>query len=278
MSHFFRMRALNLFLLVVSASGVLSCYRAKNTPLADTPPAFRVSASYSNGYMYGGGSIADSICTFSVLDSTILNLDLSFDLISGSPANYPITCTIGGLPNGCSVLPSNSQTFKLSYRPSFKISVNSSPGIYPFNINIQSQINGTQNYAGHLHVLPVLDGAPTIAGTYSCNDQCGFSPAVTSYSYTATVSTISGHPHWINIKNFRGLGDSVIVSAYVTMSDAFDPLRGYIDIPLQTVGGYTIVSRGRGYYGNNGKPYISVDRDTVIHAGDTQTCYVQLRQ
>jgi len=242
-----------------------SCYKADNSGIPKGQPTFTITVS--------GVSIADSAMTFQVNDSSSFGIDLSFNIIAGYPSNYPITCYISNLPNGITAL-TDSFVFKLNGRPSFSLTVNADTGIYYANINVATVAGALKTYPIRIHVLPVPDCAPGLAGSYTGSDACGhFSIGDIWYSYTASITAVPGQPHWISITNFKGLGDSIIVYATVNCG-------GGVDIPVQTTKGYTIFGRGKGYSGlqENGKPWISIYGDTVIHAGDTQTCYTQLKR
>src|SRR5580700_10633773 len=89
------MKKIKLLLLLLLYS---SCYKAVNTNQSNIAPTFTITAG--NSYSYSGGNIADSVITFTINDSTILNIGLTFTLLSGNPENYPITAFISGLPKG----------------------------------------------------------------------------------------------------------------------------------------------------------------------------------
>ncbi len=259
-----------------------SCYKANNTRLPASIPVFSMSLQAGGGInVSGGGNFTDSNNTIKVNDSLPFSMAIYFSLISGNPENYPITCFISGLPAGISLTSPDSVTFKLSSQAGFNFSVaTADTGVYTYYVNIRTP-DSLKSYPVHVHVLPVPDGAPGLAGTYAGNDPCGhFSIGSVWYTYTAVVSTIPGRPHWISIQNYRGLGDSVIVNAFVTATYPSSPWVGSVSIPLQTVNGYTIYGSGNGGYGiqENEKPWISIYGDTIIHAGDTQTCYLQLTE
>lgn len=253
-----------LFCLVCS-----SCYRADKTHLNTGIPVFKIYTNNSYPY-YGGGSIADSIVTFKVRDSNSLNISLTFSLLSGNPENYWINASITGLPNGI-VCAKSADTFMLNYKANFYLNVTADTGIYTIYINISAD-NLAKTYPVKIRVLPPEDDAPSLAGTYSGSDPCGhFSIGSVWYTYMTTVSTVPGYPHWVAIKNFRGLGDSIVVYGFVYTGS------GKIDLPVQTIGGYTIFGRGKGYYSNDTHPSIHIYGDTIVHGNDTQTCYTQLK-
>ncbi len=220
-------------------------------------------------------NVLNSEVMVDVTDSTQSYLNFYFYLIAPNRLDDSVTCSLSGLPAGI-IDSSGAASFKLPQSWNVHLNVNTDTGIYTVNLSI-SGAYGQQTYPVLIHVLPVPDGAPGLVGTYSGSDPCGhFSIGDVWYTYTAKVVTFPGRPHWIGIQNYRGLGDSIVVQALV-----YGVGIGGINIPLQTVGGYTIFGNGTGYFGvsdSSNKPWISVFGDTIIHAGDTQTCYMQLHQ
>ena len=254
-----------------------SCYKANNVRLPATTPVF-------NMFMQTGGGISVSTSNniITINDSLSYSTTIIFSIISGNPENYPVTCFISGLPAGISLTSPDSVTFKLSSSVEFNFSVaTADTGIFTYYVNVRTP-DSLKSYPVRVHVLPVPDGAPQLVGAYSGQDNCWhFSSSSVPYSYTATIDTVPGQHHWISIRNYRGLGDSVVVYASVTIGYIIDPSSGTIDIPLQTTGGYTIYGRGTGsfgIYGQYNRPYISIERDTVIHAGDSVVCNTTLYQ
>ena len=220
-------------------------------------------------------NIQNSVVTVNVVDSGQAYLSFYFYIIAPNRLNDSVTCSLSGMPTGI-IDSTGTGAFMLPQNWSVHLNVNTDTGFYVVNFNI-SGAYGQHTYPVRLHVLPVPDGAPGLAGTYSGSDPCGhFSIGDVWYTYTAKVITYPGRPHWIGIQNYRGLGDSIVVQAIV-----YGVGIGGINIPIQTVGGYTIFGNGTGYFGMSemgNKPWISVFGDTIIHAGDTQTCYMQLSQ
>jgi hypothetical protein len=251
-----------VFLLLMLLCLFGSCYKTSNVPVPQGPPVFDVKV--------GGVSLKNSKPSFTVNDSGLVTIYVEFSLTSGSPENYPITCYLSGLPKGTTSTP-DSTTFKLNDRLDFTLSVQGDTGIYTFNINVVTS-GGTSSYPVSLHVLPVVDYAPHYVGTYTGSDPCGyFSLGSIWYTYTATVATVPGSHNWLTIKNYRGLGDSIIVYAQ---------LRDGLAVPIQTVKGYTIFSNTTGFgtigTQENQKPTFLM-RDTVVHNNDTLTCMLQLK-
>ena len=129
---------------------------------------------------------------------------------------------------------------------------------------VSSRNKGSKQYPVTLHVMPVPDGAPGLAAVYAGSDPYGhFSIGDVWYTYTATVTTVPGQPHWISIKNYRGLGDSISVMASVVSSDQDTYWIGSINIPIQTVHGYTIYGNGKGSMAyrkmeNHGSPSMEI--------------------
>lgn len=228
-----------------------------------------------NDFTLNGYSIKNGVVTIDVIDSQKSYLDFYFYSIAPNRSNDFVTCSLSGLPAGI-IDSTGTGTFSLPNNWDALLNVNTDTGIYVVNFNI-SGAYGQHTYPIRIHVLPVPDGAPGLAGTYTASDPCGhFSIGDVWYHYTAQVVTFPGRPHWIGIKNYRGLGDSIVVQAFVMGAGI-----GNVNIPLQTVGGYTVYGNGTGYFGksdSSNKPWISIYGDTIIHAGDTQTCITQLNQ
>jgi len=265
----------SLFLItVLSVTGYFSCYRALNTPWPANAPVYDIleNENYDK-------SVIKSIDTFSCNDSLTLELNLYFSLLSGNPANCPFTCFLTGLPPGVSG-GGDSTTFKLNYYIRYSLFLNLDTGFYPFYINVRTPVYGLQKYKAVMHVLPVTNNAPALAGNYRGSDPCGYFSQGSYWAfYTANVTTVPGHPNWIGIQNFRGLGDSIIVYCFMPWMQS-----GIINIPPQTTHGYTIYSRGNGYFGfedstgTQHQNWISIFGDTIVHGADTQTCSTQLKQ
>jgi hypothetical protein len=216
----------------------------------------------------------------SINDSAATAATVYISLMKGDPPNDKVSCFFSDLPSGVTTsFDTTSRMLPATFNGT--ITAKCDTGLYTIKLNVSSRNMGLKQYTYHLHILPVIDGAPGLTGTYSGSDPCGhFSIGNSWYNYTSSVSAVPGKPHWISIKNYRGLGDSIFVYAAVTCTDAATSWVGSINIPVQTVNGYTIFGRGKGYYGiqENQRPWISVYGDTIIHAGDTQTCYTQLKQ
>jgi len=259
---------MRITLLILLSLAIASCYRANNTPAPYSLPRFNILAGN------GSRNLKNSSLVLDARDSTNLVIDLSFQLISGNPENYPISCYISNLPGGISVV-QDSFTFKLNMQISFSLSIKTDTGYYTANINVVTPDSGLKTYPVLIHVSPVEDCSRQFSGVYTGKDPCGhFAIGTYWQNYTAVITAVPSMPHWITIQNYHGLGDSIIVYAFVNCNES-------IDIPLQTVKGYTVYGRGKGYWGNGndtqpGKQPIHIYGDTIVHAGDTTTCYTQL--
>ena len=249
-----------------------SCYKITPIPKSTAAPTFDILAAAYSDFGSSSGNLKDSAITISLRDSSSVSLRLDFRLLSGNPENFPVTCSVSGLPPGFSCTP-GSVNFELSYIIEFNISAQTDTGIYAATVFVTTPI-GSNIYPIRIHVGAVRDCATGLTGIYNGSDPCGhLSLGDIWYTYQAIVDPVAGQPNVLAIKNFRGLGDSIVVYAHISCG-------GGVAIPVQTCKGYTFMGRGSAYYStqdNNGKPWISIYRDTIIHNGDTQTCATQLK-
>lgn len=260
------MKRNTLFLLTFIALFYCSCYQRDSYYV---PPPVYNTVSIGSSVMDG-----NAVVTFN--DSQEAQIMIYVSLITNDP-NDRVSCYFTGVqPPIIATCDTTSKSLPASIYGKFTI--NCDTGYYDMILNVNSRNKGLKQYPFKLHVLKVPDAADGLKGTYYGNDPCGhFSLGDVWYQYTSTVSAIPGYPHWISIKNFRGIGDTFYVNAMVS-GTGYD---GGVTIYPQTHGGYTIY--GTGYYGpdtgpgGNEKPSFSV-RDTIVHNGDTQTCILQLHQ
>lgn len=143
-------RALKILYFFAAITVYSSCYKPNNPPRPYTTPTFSIFARELYYYYDNEGSIQDSIVIFNVNANDSLTLYLTFDLISGNPENYPITCFIDGFANG--ITASDSETFKLNYFTPFTIYANKDTGVYPFYINVRTPAYGLKSYPALLHI------------------------------------------------------------------------------------------------------------------------------
>lgn len=251
-----------------------SCYKAGN--VKDTSsPNFCIICKVNGSSYHGenGGNIKDSIIKFNVNDSSTLDLNFQFSIISGTAAGYPITCLLKELPAGITAT-TDSFTFRLNYNFTCSLKIAAGAGDYVIYATVET-ISGSNRYPIHIHVSPAptpSDCAPNVVAVYSSNGNYvnRSTGAASSDSCTVSISIMPGQAHWVIIKNLRGIGDSFNVSAYVNCD-------GNITIPLQTSYGYSIY--GLGGYGKDICDKMAINfHDTIIHATDTFICTAYLRQ
>ena len=254
------------FLTPILSLLLCSCYRPETPPVQTGSPAFTMALQATNRITAaGGGNFADSVITLTINDSGSFGMTINFSLISGNPEKYPITCSISGLPAGIVPTSSDSLTFRLSYNANFNFSVAADTGIYSCYINIRTP-DSVEAYPIRLRVTPPVTCVSNLTGTYSGSDPCSTLTGEVWYTYTATVTSIPGKSSWVNISNFRGLGDSILVQALIGCSS------NYIVVPVQSMAGYTFY--GSGSY-SDGELII---QDTFVHGTDTQICITQLNR
>jgi len=212
-----------------------------------------------------GVSVKHGIVTLEIIDSQKKSLDFYFTLIAANRLNDSVSCTLSGFPAGITDS-AGAGEIKLPGTWFHSINVITDTGLYVINFGVSGP-NGSDSYPINLHVIPLPDYAASLAGVYTSNDPCGhFSYGdVWSGNYTATVTGTPGMRHWLSISNFRSLGDTIVVNAWVQNYP-----QNNIIIPLQTTQGYTFC--GTGTYGD----VEILIQDTIIHASDTQTCITQL--
>lgn len=92
----------------------------------------------------------------------------------------------------------------------------------------------------------------------------------TTDTCTVTAAAVPGQAYWVWLKNLRGLGDSVIISAAVDCNHN-------ITIPVQTLYSYTIYDSGGYSLDIHNKMSMTI-RDTIIQASDTMVGVAYLRQ
>ena len=259
-----------LIAITVFAVALASCYKAHNPPRASMPPAYKILID--NDY-YWKASITDSITTYITNAYSRTKFNLSFELTSGDPVNYPIIFYTTDLPNGITIS-QDTFLFKLNKRINFFLEATTT-GTFTINFNVFVVNKGLTTYPMIIKVKGCTD---ELAGTYAGYDPCGhFSYGTVWYDYKAIVTTVPGDENGIRIKNFHGLGDDIEVYAIANCDHT-------LTIPLQTINGYTFYSRGKGTWGlssslNNGsKPFIASNSDTTVYNGDTLTCFTQLQQ
>ena len=241
-----------------------SCQRPVNVQQPTGTPVFKMYLT-ANNYSSAGSYFTDSLVTLKVNDSAQFSMGVTFSLISGNPESYPITCFITGLPTG--VVPSvvDSVTFRLSYNAQFSFTAAADTGLYTCYINIRTP-DSTKAYPIRLHIVPPVTCAAGLAGNYSGSDPCSTDTGEIWHVYTSIVESIPGNSSRVNITNFRGLGDSVLVQAIIGCS------TNSIVVPLQTAAGYT-------FYGTGSYSQAELlIQDTFIHGGDTQICITQLNR
>jgi hypothetical protein len=250
-----------------------ACYKVEQVPKDNSIPTYAFSLN--------SGNPEDSVMTLSVLDSQDFSFNMSFRRISGNPENLSIHVSLDSLPVGITA-ETNAFAFKLNSDVQINLHVAiPKRGDDTIRLKVFDSSNGLRVYRVHIHILPPLDGATALRGTYTGLDGCNFLSGMSiDYNYTAVIDTVAGHPHWISIKNFRGLGDSVVVMAFVTCYNQYSNYSGNIDIPVQTVAGYTIGSTVTGYYGTGGteKEMIDITSYTMSYAGGSLSCSAQLNQ
>ena len=208
--------------------------------------------------------------TIELIDSTSSFLTLNFSLTSGFPENFPVTCSLTGLP-GTIVDSPGSFTFKLNYQLSFKIAVNADSGLYTANINVASS-QGTQSYPIRMHVTPKPASAGFV-GYYIGSDPCGhFNYDSVIHVYSTEISGVLTNPNELSISRIAGdYGVYVYFSGHAPYAT--------LTLPLQTTNGVTIYGRGfstsdSGIYA--GQPTIFIN-DTIVNGTDTQTCFTQIK-
>lgn len=249
-----------LIAICIIATG---CYRPRLITRAGIPPKYNIISASNTGNTRQ--SIPDSTATLSLTDSIDSYVGISFELTGGDATGYSVLCYFTDLPPGITV-EKDSATAYLNGTAGFKFSAATTPGTYPAKIAIVTPDKGLQVYPVAFKVLPVPDCAQGLEGEYTGSDPCGhLAYGQFWYTYTATVTTVPGHPHMIKITNFHGLGDSIEVFATISCGYSFD-------IPVQTVHGYTFMSRGKGNWEYGLRSY----GDTTVYMGDTTTCFTQL--
>ncbi len=229
-----------------------SCYTKQDNNIIKYP---------YNTTTLNGHNLRDSgkIITITGRDSSTTYLDFYFALIDANRKSDVISCSLSGLPAGIVDSPgAASYLLPLGLHTPLHIS-NTDTGLHTFYVHI-SGAYGDHTYPVQLHVLPPFDNALGLVGTWSSTHNCG------TDSCMMTISPVAGQPHWINIRNFQCLGDSVIVHASVSDS-------GLITIPYQTSNGYSIFGhRQLSALGMSAEQAFTI-QDTVIDGSDTMVCF-----
>ncbi len=245
---------------------IISCSKPANNVTVDTKTKFKFITFASDDY-YTSGNIKDSLLTFTINDSSGFGLRMTFTLTAGSAANYPVKASIIGNTPGVKITPSTF-VFALNQTIEFSFSVIADTGVYDYVVHIETS-DGTNDYPIKLHVLMPFDWADYWQGKYSGSDPCWhFSHSGSIWHiYEAEMNKTPGRPHWLSIKNFRGMGDSAVIIANIWGSGG----SLNFDVPRQSVNGLTVW--GSGY--TMGSEIVV--NDTIIYASDTQTCRTQLK-
>jgi len=219
---------------------------------------------------YLSGNVKDSIVTIDLIDSSVSYLPLNFTLTSGFPENYPMTCSLSGLPTGMTDSP-GSFSFKLSYQASIKLFVNADTGLYTVNLNVGTP-QGPLVYPFRLRVRPRPASAGFV-GSYIGSDPCGhFNYDSVIHVYSTEIFGVSTNPNELSISRIAaGYGVYVYISGYAPYAT--------LTLPLQTTNGVSIYGRGfstadSGAYA--GQPMLFI-YDTIVMGTDTQTCMTQIK-
>jgi hypothetical protein len=158
-------------------------------------------------------------------------LSIKAKLLTGNPANEPITVSVEGLPTGIKV-DSSSFTFKLNKDFAFTFhSNNAAEGIYPIRIVAANNTTGTQVYNINLTVGPQANCIVTLPSYYDATSSC-FANTV-----TGDIDTVPG------ILNRMKITIPQLFDIYADV----DCVNSTFDIPVQQVQGDTTL-QGRGYY------------------------------
>lgn len=200
--------------------------------------------------------------------NSMYNFSFTIKVLSGKIAENKLTCSIEGLPAEVVVTPDSLVVGQL-LGGVFSFNVGNLPiGYYPFLLKIRSQKYGLQVYHLSLHIVPLPDYAPLLAGTYdSCYDYCG---GIDFVHYASQVTTVVDTPFLIKLNNIQNFGSSFVVRARVSKT---------VTVPVQTVGGKTIW--GSGTYTRDARPghedyFIMTIKDTLVSGVDTQICTMHI--
>ncbi|MCW3122477.1 MAG: hypothetical protein JWQ38_1969 [Flavipsychrobacter sp.] len=228
------------------------CNKPQETPAKPDPNAnFQYSVKY------------DPIIT--VEPNSTANFIFSIEVSSGDISTNRLTCSLTNLPGNASVAPS-SMSVGLVQGGLFMIKTGDIPaGLDTLKFTISNAATGTETYRVILKVVPPIDYAALLAGSYdSCSDFCNTG----SYKHHCFVSADTAYS--IKIRNLSNIGDTFIVKAKVTDK---------IIIPYQVTSGKKVW--GRGTYSHDPKSgntlYQMVLNDTIVTGTDTQTCIANIR-
>src|ERR1019366_768858 len=194
------------FLLTLAILCYCSCYKDEESYPPPRPVYDEVSV---NGY-----DVKSSNAVVSINDSQATPSNVFVSLITGD-ANDMVSCSFSGLPAGITVS-IDSSILKLPANFTGNFTAICDTGFYNIILTVSYRNKGLIQYPFRLQILPVPDAAKGLVGTYNGSDPCGhYSLGDIWYTYTATIATIPGYPHWVSIRNFRAIGDSFYVYADV---------------------------------------------------------------
>lgn len=231
---------------------LLCCCKHKDTP-TDPDPNFNFE--YSARY--------DSVIKMTA--NSTYSFIFFIDVANGNISNNRLACSITGLPGNATVMPTTMSvgqvlggvfTFKTGDIPL---------GVDTLRFTLSSPSTGTATHKLIFKIIPPVDNAPDLKGTYdSSYDFC--SP--NTYKHQSVVTIDSAYT--LKISNLNSLGSSFLVKARVS---------DIITIPYQVVSGKKIW--GSGTFSRDPKTgnalYMMTINDTVVTGIDTVACIAHIQ-
>jgi len=238
------------FRLAVFLLSVLFLCCNKGTDTVTKPPA---PFSFTSRY--------DSIYTCYPYSN--VTLSFTINVTNGDILGNPVTYTVAGLPPTITATPV-TQTVGGVMGGAFTLTLgNIAAGTYLAHFIISSKVTGVDSHKLILNVIPPIDYAPLMAGTYdSAYDFCY---PDSFFHYTSVVSAVADTPYLVKISNIKKLGAGFKIRAWLNKT---------ITVPVQYVGGYTIW--GSGSYFKDGAGYSMRIDDTLVKGIDTQRCTIHI--
>jgi hypothetical protein len=213
--------------------------------------------------------VYDSIITMSA--NSTYNFDFSINVLTGNINNNRLGCVITGLPASVSVFPATLVVGEVMGGV-FTITTGNVPvGTDTLIFSRNCTALGTQKGKLILKIVPPIDYAPRLAGTYdSSYDFC--SPS--TYRYSAVVTTVPGTPYQLKIGNIKNLGPAFAVTAIVSqvITIPFQTIPGLPGYSIWGSGTYTLISNPltTSYYEMN-------INDTLVSGIDTTPCIMHIQ-
>lgn len=193
------------------------------------------------------------------------------NVTSGDIFKNPVSVSVSGLPSGILISPP-SFTVTGIMGGTFTLALgNVAPGNDTGNITFSTAAHGTETHKLIIKVLPPIDYAPKLAGTYT--QSYDFCQPDSFFYYSAVVTKVIDTPYLIKISNVKNLG--YLVRAWLSTVMG----QNRVTIPVQSIGPYTIW--GSGTFFHDVAPYdtlyqLSIN-DTLVHGVDTDYCTIHIQ-